>query len=131
MIADVAHQLATGQKRTAEAWEAVKQMTGMGSTSGTPSTNDDEMATNVIVGDQKTEQHIYNHQPPSTLGKFAKAAMLGAALLGSGGAGAAIALNYFNKPKAEPSPAPVIVEAKPFDPEGYGLTIVPDSEVHE
>lgn len=132
LIADVAHQLATGQKRTAEAWEAVKKMTGMGSTSGTPSTNDDEMATNVIVGDQKTEQHIYNHQPSSTLGKFAKAAALGAAILGAGGIGS-IATMYacgiFNKPKeAQPE---VVVEAPTFEADGYGLKIVPDDEVHE
>ena len=120
-VADVANQLEAGRKREAEAWEAMKQMSGTQSTSGTPSTSDDEMATSVIVGDQKTVNNIYHNQPQSTLGKFAKAAMLGAAILGAGGIGSAITLwacGAFEK--KEPAPA---VEIDFPEQDGYGLRI--------
>lgn len=125
-VQDVQRQLATGAKREAEAWQALKGMTGMGSTKEQPSSEDD--VGDVIVGDQQTT--VYNMAAPqqsSTLGKFAKAAALGAALLGSGGFGAvatAWMCGLFDKPK--PVQAPAQIELP--DPDGYGLKLIEDDE---
>lgn len=135
MVAAALRREMSGQVKDAEAWEFTKKMSGMASTNEQkPTSGPQGEEMQVTVGDQQTT--VYNmaqEQKSGTLGKFAKAAMLGAALLGSGGVGAAAtmwACGLFNKPKAEPAPQ-VVVEAPAFDPDGYGLKIVPDSEIHE
>ncbi len=125
-MADSANQFEMGQKREQEAWEMMKQASGMKPTSEQKSANDDDMGTSVIIGDQRTEQHIYNHQPSTTLGKFAKAAALGAAILGAGGVGCALTLwkcGAFEK--KDPAPA---VKIELPEPDGYGFRILPDDE---
>lgn len=124
-VQDVQRQLATGAKREAEAWEALKSMTGTKPTSEQPSSEDE--VGDVIVGDQQTT--VYNMaapQPNSTLGKFAKAAMLGAALLGAGGTGAvatAWLCGLFDKAK------PAVQKPIEFpEQDGYGLKIFEDDE---
>lgn len=134
LVSDALQMAAQNRKQLREAWEYQKASLGMGSTNAaTTAQTEDEDVGNIVVGDQQTT--VYNMaaaQKSGTLGKFAKAAALGAAILGAGGIGS-IATMYacgiFNKPKeAQPE---VLVEAPTFEADGYGLKIVPDDEVHE
>lgn len=121
-VADVAKQFALGQQRDRETWEHHKATLGMKSTN--EPTDGDEVQ--LTVGDTHTENHIYNNQPQTTLGKFARAATLGAAILGAGGIGSALTLWACGAFEKKEPAAPVEIDFPDVD--GYGLRIFTDEK---
>lgn len=126
-VQDAIQLAAQNRQQLRETWEHQKALLGMESTKEQQTANGDDVG-DIVVGDQQTT--VYNMAPeqkPTTLGKFAKAAMLGAALLGAGGFGAvatAWMCGLFDKPK--PVQAPPAIEFPEQD--GYGLRIVEDAK---
>ena len=125
-LEDHRRMLRDAAQRTRDGHRAMMQAANV-STDG--SDEDDDMGDILVTGDitirndgggkhQGVPQEKPVSQQTTGLSNAAKAAMLGSALLGTGGIGAAIA-TYMTR---QPSPAPII---QPADPTRYGFDLLP------